>query len=83
MLPPFLPVTDQETDPVYPESEDLRIREPADGAVLSGYSEREVAWNDLPLEVDIPLSGASTVKIKLYSKGAGQLYWGMGNIKIR
>ena len=53
------------------------------GAVLLGYSEREVAWNDLPLEVDIPLSGASTVKIKLYSKGAGQLYWGMGNIKIR
>lgn len=53
------------------------------GTVLSGYSEREVAWNDLPLEVNIPLSGASTVKVKLYSKGAGMLYWGMGNIQIR
>lgn len=53
------------------------------GTALTGYSEREVAWNDLPLEVNIPLSGASTVKVNLYSKGAGKLYWGMGNIRIQ
>lgn len=50
MLPPFLPVTDQETDPVYPESEDLRIREPADGAVLSGFPYGEISFGYEALE---------------------------------
>jgi len=53
-----------------------------DGVAVPQYDERKLNWNDLSLRVELDLSGATEVIIKLKSTGETCLYWNIGNIQI-
>jgi len=53
-----------------------------DGVPVAGYDGRELKWDDITLPVEVNVSGARQLIIKLKSNGYDLVKWGIGNIHL-
>ena len=54
-----------------------------DGDIYGPYDKYELKWNDLITPVAVPVTGAQSLEVSLYSNGYNTIFWTMGNIQMK